>query len=184
MSTVVLQPVIELASSRCVALAEISEAVLLEAIEHHLRPLREAGTPDSETCPLYGGVNLLFDGVLQVGPQCCGDLSDILSWARITHRDFREGFVAPEGHPCPHVRRDGSLLLFTCTDATDPFPPETQPAFSIPRDAFITALSQAAPAIGRFSKMIEGLRAAEKITVGASELLKVTALDLEQATSA
>ena len=184
MTTVVIEPVLELPSSQCVALADVSAAALLETIEDHLRPLREDGTPDSETCPLFGGVNLLLDGVLQVGPQCCGDLSDILSWARIADHDFREGFVAPEGHPNPHVRREGSLLLFTCVDVDDPFPPETQQAFSIPRTAFISALVRAVPAIDRFYNMLEDLKNAGKLTVGASELLRVTALDLERTSSA
>lgn len=136
-----LEPVLHMGGSD-VALSSVPSRALLDVILDHLKPLRDAGQNDSETCPLFGGVEIRIDGALCLGPQCCGDLSDIESWYAIAATDFQETYIAPAGHPSPHVRRQDSILQFTCVDEDDPFSPGTVPAFSVHRDAFLRAVPQ------------------------------------------
>jgi len=136
------------------------------------------GQDHAETCPLYGGVELRIGGEPYLRPQCCGDLSDIASWCGVAEPGFREGYLAPEGHPNPHVRREASVLRFACVDEYDPFSIDTIPYFDVQREAFLAAIPYMLREVDAFADRVSRLTADAGLKVGASELVGISAATL------
>ena len=161
-------------------LGKVDDQLLIEVVEEHLNPLRDAGDPDSDTCPLFGGVRIAVDEKVLLGPQCCGDLSDISSWFALISPDFTEGWVALEGHPAPRVERCGESLEFTCHDPDDPFSPGTTARFSVDRRELMEALFQLLEEVSAFSCRVASLHSERRLPVGPNLLLGVDREELQK----
>jgi hypothetical protein len=103
--------------------ADISQDELRELLEKHFAPLLENGQEIGESVPLFGGLILEVDSARVIYPQCCGDLSDVLTWLEPIDSRFGRKFVAPGGHPVPEIIREGAMTRLVCFDPDDPFEP-------------------------------------------------------------
>jgi len=162
-------------------LSEVDAAVVLEAAFHHFAPLREAQQPDSETVPFLGGVRLLVGDVILLEPQCCGDLSDVLSWFELVAPRFECGIAAPGGHPAAQVKRTRNILQFTCAGADEVFSSATCPEFSVQRGELIEALAPLLQEVKAFCALVDSLHGNRLLSVGARHLVGVEPEVLERA---
>lgn len=80
-----------------------------------------------DVCPFFGGFILKIDNEDKYFPQCCGDISDIEYWGKIS-----EGIIAPnEGHPSPILKINSKNVMFDFTvgeydEYFEPTPPNKQ----------------------------------------------------------
>lgn len=146
-----LRVVMELTGPRFVHLSSVPDSALRDALERWL----EWRNSDSESVVLYGGVEVVADGVVAFGPQCCGELADIATWCRLADDDFAEGWVAIEGHPSPFVQRRGDLLEFSCVEEEECFSEGTLPHFAIPYASLVGALPRLLDDLARLIERLE-----------------------------
>lgn len=135
----------------------LSRSELLVAIDDHLEPLTAAEQTVDESCPFFGGVIVVVDGCPRLPPQCCGDLSDINDWFRVGEDTFSEAYICKEGHPIPHVTRQGETLTVVCRDEWEEFAVGTEPQFVIQRGELLEALASLRAELERFCSTIDEL---------------------------
>ncbi|HEX6899213.1 MAG TPA: hypothetical protein VF789_05845 [Thermoanaerobaculia bacterium] len=139
----------------------LSKAELPAIIDEHLRPLAEGGQTIEDSCPFLGGLMVVVDGRLKLGPQCCGDLSDIADWFRLAEDTFSEAYICTEGHPCPYVKRQGDALTILCTDEWkdewEQFAAGTEPELAIQRSELLEALALLRKELEQFCATLDEL---------------------------
>lgn len=64
--------------------AAVAPGNLPKVLTDHLAGYFSGEWPLAETCALFGGYVLRLDGQNALFPQCCGQLSDIIYWKRLT----------------------------------------------------------------------------------------------------
>ncbi len=160
-------------TSAYLQLGDVSAEVLKEEIESHLVPLRQAEEDDSMTCPLSGGIELRINGELMIGPQCCGDLSDIRSWCQVAMTGFTSGYIAPEGHPMPYVERENGWLRFTCVDAWESFRLGTVSRFALAYSAYEEAIPALLESVETFTRLVDVVTAQMNLAIRSSDLVDV-----------
>ena len=141
-----------------VDVSDVPSDELPRLLEKHFAPLLEQGQAISESCPLFGGLILEVDSTRLIYPQCCGDLSDIRSWLDPAYSSSGEAFVAPEGHPCPEIIREGDMVRLVCFDKYDPFSP------SVDSDVVVPAASLRAAVLAALDKLTEFARRLERMS--------------------
>ncbi|RYZ36398.1 MAG: hypothetical protein EOP49_32625, partial [Sphingobacteriales bacterium] len=107
-------------------LAEIAEPNLERLVLVHTKGLRTGEYTLDQCCGLSGGFVLQVDGIDKFFPQCCGELSDIIYWERLS--EGVESYC--EGHPAPYVFVQGDQVKMDFTveesdESFQPTPPET-----------------------------------------------------------
>jgi hypothetical protein len=103
-------------------LSDITDNNLTKLIIDHTQEMRDGKYErPKDTCTFSGGYVLKIDGQDKYFPQCCGELSDINYWNRISN-----GLTSYyEGHPTPQVKfEENKIILDFATDEFDePFQP-------------------------------------------------------------
>jgi hypothetical protein len=101
--------------------------------------------------PFFGGYILSDENGTLLNPQCCGDLSDVMWWKRVSY--MRES-VYYNGHPCPELEFKDDLINFTCSDADDYFDDLSKSSFTVEQSALIAAYENMLPKLLRFKQNI------------------------------
>lgn len=102
-------------------LNDISDKNLTKIIIDHTQNFREGKYQREQANSLNGGYVLKIDGKDKYYPQCCGELSDITYWERISNG--QNSYY--EGHPTPLIKfeNDRIVLDFSVTEFDEPFKP-------------------------------------------------------------
>ncbi len=110
-----------LAGSSFYRLFEITANNLNKLVIDHTLEIRNGKYEREQTSALFGGYVLRIDGQDKYFPQCCGDLSDIHYWDKLSNG--KDGFYA--GHPKPQVKIDAEkvTLYFSVSKFDEHFIP-------------------------------------------------------------
>ncbi|GAA3968619.1 hypothetical protein GCM10022246_21700 [Pedobacter ginsengiterrae] len=110
-----------LAGSSFYRLSEITDNNLTKLVIDHTQEMRDGKYEREQASALFGGYVLRIDGHDKYFPQCCGDLSDIHYWEKLTNG--KDGFYA--GHPQPQVKieADKIILDFSVDEYDEHFVP-------------------------------------------------------------
>lgn len=86
----------------------------------------------NEVCGLHGGYILKVDGEDKYFPQCCGELSDIIYWEKLSNK--KDSYY--EGHPAPEYRFGFSNIVLDFSinkygERFEPTPPEIKIKLSL-----------------------------------------------------
>jgi hypothetical protein len=106
-------------------LCDLSDDMLKAVVLEHTAALHAGEYERDDACPLFGGYVLRIDNEDKLFPQCCGDLSDIVYWRRLS--DGQHAIC--EGHPAPEVEFQGDMVRLDCAvweheESFVPRPPE------------------------------------------------------------
>jgi hypothetical protein len=89
-------------------LSDITNNNLIKLIIDHTQGLRDGEYLREQASAFYGGYVLRVDEQDKYFPQCCGDLSDIIYWDRVSKG--QNSFC--EGHPSPLVKFESNKIIF------------------------------------------------------------------------
>jgi len=110
-----------LAGSSFYRLSEITDSNLTKLVIDHTHEMRAGTYKREQASAFFGGYVLRIDQQDKYFPQCCGDLSDIHYWEKLTNG--KDGFYA--GHPQPKVKVDTNIIMldFTVEEFEEHFAP-------------------------------------------------------------
>lgn len=102
-------------------LQDISNNNLKKLTIDHTQELRDGKYERQQTSTFFGGYILHINGQDKYFPQCCGGLSDIIYWNKLSLGE-KSNY---EGHPAPVVtfERDKVILDFTIDEFEEHFQP-------------------------------------------------------------
>lgn len=153
-----------LAGSSFYRLNDISDKNLTKIIIDHTQNLREGKYQREQTSSLNGGYVLNIDGKDKYYPQCCGELSDITYWERISNG--QNSYY--EGHPTPLIKfeNDRIVLDFSVTEFDEPFKP-TPPENTISIERFLLkrAVENVKKELKLFEERINKINKDEKLFI-------------------
>ncbi|MFK7980080.1 MAG: hypothetical protein AB8G86_08875 [Saprospiraceae bacterium] len=105
----------------------ITDKNLEKIVVDHTQELRKGEYERQHASCLFGGYVLKINGEDKYFPQCCGDLSDIIYWDRLSNKKFSYY----EGHPAPDYKFDFNKVVFDFSvgehdEHFEPTPPNTK----------------------------------------------------------
>ena len=130
-----------LSGSSFYRLADISNKNLSKLTIDQTTDLQNGKYTREEAISIYGGYVLRIDGQDIFFPQCCGELSDITYWTKLSIG--QDSFC--EGHPRPEVKfKKGIITLdFTVDKYDEPFqPPVLETTLKIERKSLGKAIEK------------------------------------------
>ena len=89
-------------------ISDISDKNLTKLTVDHTQKLREGKYERQQAAAFSGGYVLKVDGRDKYFPQCCGELSDIFYWDKISNGQTSYY----EGHPAPQIKFEGNCIVF------------------------------------------------------------------------
>lgn len=90
-------------------LSDITDHNLTKLTIDHTQEMRDGKYErPQDTCAFFGGYVLRVDGQDKYYPQCCGELSDIIYWDRLSKG--QPSYY--EGHPAPQIKFEDSNIVF------------------------------------------------------------------------
>lgn len=106
---------------------EITDENLQKVVLDHTEALRNGEYDREQVSCLLGGLVLKINGEDKFYPQCCGDLSDVIYWQKLSKR--QNSYY--EGHPAPNYDfKDDTIIFDFSVDEYDehfePTPPEVK----------------------------------------------------------
>jgi hypothetical protein len=106
-------------------LPNITEDNLTKLIIDHTQEMREGKYERQQACTFFGGYVLRVNDQDKYFPQCCGGLSDITYWERLSDGQASQY----EGHPEPLIKFDNNNITFDFSvdeydERFQPTPPE------------------------------------------------------------
>lgn len=105
---------------------KITDKNLEKIVADHTEELRKGEYEREQASCLFGGYVLKINGQDKYFPQCCGDLSDIIYWEKISKKE--NSYY--EGHPAPDYKFGLNKVIFDFSvgeydEHFEPTPPET-----------------------------------------------------------
>lgn len=125
-----------------------------------------------ECCSFSGGYVLKIEGIDKYFPQCCGELSDIIYWERVS-----EGQISYcEGHPCPNliINSESIVFDFSISEHDEPFePPLEDEKIEIKRSSLILAVKEAKKELDNFAERLKRINSSEGLNIADIEKLLI-----------
>ncbi len=87
---------------------KITDRNLEKIVADHTEELRKGEYEREQASCLFGGYVLKINGQDKYFPQCCGDLSDIIYWEKISKKE--NSYY--EGHPAPDYKFGFNKVIF------------------------------------------------------------------------
>lgn len=146
-------------------LSDISENNLTKLTIDHTQEMRDGKNKrPQDTCALSGGYVLRVDGHDKYFPQCCGELSDIIYWDRLSNG--QSSYY--EGHPAPQIKFEDNNILFdfSVDEFDEPFQPTpTEKILSIDRLELKSAVEKAKTELQTFEQRLNKINEDEKLNI-------------------
>jgi len=142
----------------------ITDINLIKITSDHTQELREGKYHRAQACSFFGGYVLKVDNQDKYFPQCCGLLSDIQYWDKLSN-----GFDAYyEGHPEPVVKfvRGNIIFDFTVKEFDEhfqPTPPNT--ILTIDMRELKNAVDSVKQELTKFQKRLEEINDTERLNI-------------------
>ena len=147
-----------------VKLTDISDNNLQKLVIDHTEGLREGEYKREQTCTFFGGYVLKVDGKDAYFPQCCGELSDIMYWEKLSEGQY----CYYNGHPEPQIKIDKQLITldFSLDENDEVFePPPTDLTLKINREALIDAVRNVKTELDIFAKRLDNINEVNHLNI-------------------
>lgn len=153
-----------LSGSTFYRLSDLSNKNLSKLTIDQTTDLRNGKYAREEAIAFYGGYVLRVDGQDKFFPQCCGELSDITFWTRLSigHDSFCEG------HPRPEVKFKNEVIIldFTVDEYDEPYkPPISQTILKIEKVGLSKAVDKAKFELGMFGQRLLQINIEEELNI-------------------
>jgi hypothetical protein len=146
-------------------LSDITDDNLTKLIIDHTQEMRDGEYErPQDTCAFFGGYVLRVDGQDKYFPQCCGELSDIIYWDRLSKG--QNSYY--EGHPVPQVKFENSNIVFdfSVDEFDEPFQPTpTENILSINSLEFKKAVEKVKIKLKTFEQRLDKINEDEKLNI-------------------
>ena len=146
-------------------LSDITDSNLTKIILDLTQEMRDGKYKrPQDTCAFSGGYVLRIDGLDKYFPQCCGELSDIIYWDKLSN----EQSSYYEGHPAPQIKfEDNNIVFDFSVDKFDePFQPTpTEITLSIDRLELKKAIEKTTTELKIFEQRLEKINKDEKLNI-------------------
>lgn len=153
-----------LAGSSFFELHNISDDNLKKLVIDHTQDMRDGKYDRDQACGFFGGYVLRVNKLDKYFPQCCGELSDITYWERVS--SGQSSYY--EGHPAPQLRFDQDYVIFDFSvgEYDEPFQP-TPPQIKlvVDKNELREALERAKIKLKEFEKRIEKINFNENLSI-------------------
>ena len=120
-------------------------------MKDHLEAAEKCG---EEPIPLPGGYVLEKNDEVLLIPQCCGDLSDIDFWRKVSESCDEVNW---EGHPLPEISYKNDWAFFSCVDALEDFAQPFVERFDVPLGDLAKAVEAAEKELSKFEARLDTL---------------------------
>jgi len=150
-------------SSFC-RLSDITNDNLIKLTIDHTQEMRDGKYEREQACAFFGGYVLKCDGQDKYFPQCCGELSDIGYWDRLSKGQDS----SYEGHPAPQIKFENSniVLDFSVDKFDEPFQPTpTETIISVDRLELKKAVDQVKVELQTFEQRLNKINEDEKLNI-------------------
>ena len=151
-------------SSFC-RLSDITENNLTKLTIDHTQEMRDGKYERlQDTCAFFGGYVLRINGQDKYFPQCCGELSDIHYWVRLS--DGQSSFC--EGHPAPQIQLEDNNIVFdfSVDEFDESFQPTpTEITLSIDRIELKRAVEKVRTELQAFEQRLNKINEDEKLNI-------------------
>ena len=145
-------------------LNDITDYNLTKLIIDHTKEMRDAKYGREQACALFGGYVLQVDRQDKYFPQCCGELSDINYWDRLSNG--KNSYY--EGHPSPQIKFEENNILFDFSvDELDEYfqPTPTELILSIERIELKKAVEKVKTELQVFEQRLNKINQDEKLNI-------------------
>ena len=145
-------------------LADIAEESLVKLTKDHTEDLRNGVYGRAHASAFFGGYILEVEGEAKFYPQCCGDLSDIVYWEKLSN----ETVSAYNGHPAPDVNIEGHIIQFDFSEEKQDEAFQPTPSSSsllIETDALKTAVEKVAIELEDLSQRLIAINFRENLKI-------------------
>jgi len=146
-------------------LSDITDDNLIKLTIDHTQEMRDGKFESpQDTCTFSGGYVLRVDGQDKYFPQCCGELSDIIYWDRLSNG--QNSYY--EGHPTPQIKFENSKIVFNFSvdEFDEPFQPTpTEKILSIDRFKLKTAVEKVKTELKTFEQRLDKINEDEKLNI-------------------
>jgi len=146
-------------------LSDITDANLTKLTTDYTQEMRDGKYKrPQDTCTFFGGYVLQVDGHDRFFPQCCGELSDIIYWHRLSegHSSYYEG------HPAPQIKFEGNNIIFdfSSEETDEQFQPKLiENILSIDRFELKRAVEKVKIALQTFEQRLIKINEVEKLNI-------------------
>lgn len=146
-------------------LSDITDSNLTKLTIDHTQEMRDGKYErPQDTCAFSGGYVLRVDGQDKYFPQCCGELSDIIYWDRLSNG--QSSYY--EGHPAPQTKFEDNNIVFDFS--VDEFDESFQPTpteiiLSIDRLELKSAVEKAKSELQTFEQRLNKINEDEKLNI-------------------
>jgi hypothetical protein len=146
-------------------LSDITDDNLTKLTIDHTQEMRDGKYErPQDTCAFFGGYVLRVDGQDKYFPQCCGELSDIIYWDRLSN----EQSSYYEGHPAPQIKFEDSNIVFNFSvdEFDEPFQPTpTENILTIDRLELKRAVEKVKTELKTFEQRLHKINEDEKLNI-------------------
>ena len=146
-------------------LSEITNDNLTKLIIDHTQEMRDGKYERPQnTCAFFGGYVLQVDGQDKYFPQCCGELSDIIYWDKLSNGESSYN----EGHPAPQIKFEDNNIVFdfSVDEFDEPFQPApVENTLSIDRTELKRAVEKVRIELQAFEQRLNKINKDEKLNI-------------------
>lgn len=146
-------------------LSDITDPNLTKLTIDHTQEIRDGKYErPQDTCAFFGGYVLQVDGDDRFFPQCCGELSDIVYWDRLS--DGQSSYY--KGHPAPQIKFEGHNIIFdfSSEEYDEPFQPTlTENILSLDRFEQKKAVEKVKTSLQIFEQRLNKINEEEKLNI-------------------
>lgn len=145
-------------------LSDISDDNLTKLTIDHTQEMRNGKYEREMACAFFGGYVLRVDEQDRYFPQCCGELSDITYWERLSNE--QDSYY--EGHPSPQINFiDNNIIFdFSTDDYDEPFQPTpTETILTIDRLELKKAVEKVKAELEIFEQRLSRINSKEKLNI-------------------
>lgn len=145
-------------------LLDITDKNLNKLTIDHTQDMRDGKYKREQACSFFGGFVLRVDGQDKYFPQCCGELSDIIYWDRLSNG--QNSYY--EGHPAPQVKFEDNNIVFdfSVDEFDEPFQPKmTEINLTIDRLELKRAVEKVKTELQTFEQRLIKINEDEKLNI-------------------
>ena len=145
-------------------ISDISDINLTKLTIDHTQDFRDKKYGLEQTCTFFGGYVLRIEGEDNYFPQCCGELSDIIYWQKISNG--QNSYY--EGHPAPELKfeKENIIFDFSTNEFDEIFqPPPKQQILVVNRLDLLKAVEKAKLELQQFELRLQKINKIEDLNI-------------------